>query len=483
MTVVNGCDLSQWDRLRILVVGDLMLDEYLWGSVDRISPEAPVQVVKVNSETVTLGGAGNVVRNLVSLGAGVDAAGAVGPDDAGRMIKDRLDHQRVGRIGVIESPGRVTSRKSRVMAGHHHVCRIDRETTEPLTAEEADGIIAWIGENLNRFDAAVLSDYAKGALTDRLIAGVIDLFNRTGKPVVVDPKGRDYRRYRGAYLATPNQKEAIEALGVDCAKLNEAAERAARVMADNDWSALLVTRGPQGMSLYRRDRESVHLPAKARQVFDVSGAGDTVVTVIALGLAAGWPLDRAAELANMAGGVVVGKVGTAPITRQELIEAGQAAGQGKIVTAEALIEKTTPLRASGKRIVFTNGCFDLLLPGQVDLLQASKAEGEVLIVGLDDDESVAAVKGAGRPVINQAERARTIAALDSVDLVTVFSTADLPGLLTQLKPDVLTKGANFSLDQVVGRREVEANGGRVVLIPLKGRETTSKLLERISNSK
>lgn len=483
MTVVNGCDLSQWDRLRILVVGDLMLDEYLWGSVDRISPEAPVQVVKVNSETVTLGGAGNVVRNLVSLGAGVDAAGAVGPDDAGRMIKERLDQQRVGRVGVIESPGRVTSRKSRVMAGHHHVCRIDRETTEPLSAGEADGVIAWIGENLDRFDAAVLSDYAKGALTDRLIAGIIGLFNRSGKPVVVDPKGRDYSRYRGAYLATPNQKEAIEALDVDCAKSTEAAERVARVMADNDWSALLVTRGPQGMSLYRRDRDPVHLPAKARQVFDVSGAGDTVVAVIALGLAAGWPLDRAAELANLAGGVVVGKVGTAPITRQELIEAGQAAGQGKIVTVEDLIEKTTLLRASGKRVVFTNGCFDLLLPGQVDLLQASKAEGEVLIVGLDDDESVAAVKGAGRPVINQAERARTIAALDSVDLVTVFSTADLPGLLTQLKPDVLTKGANFSLDQVVGRGEVEANGGRVALIPLKGRETTSKWLERISNSK
>ena len=255
-------------------------------------------------------------------------------------------------------------------------------------------------------------------------------------------------------------------------------------MADNDWLALLVTRGPQGMSLYRRDRESVHLPAKARQVFDVSGAGDTVVAVIALGLAAGWPLDRAAELANMAGGVVVGKVGTAPITRQELIEAGQAAGQGKIVTAEALIEKTTPLRASGKRIVFTNGCFDLLLPGQVDLLQGVQGRGRGFDRrNWDDDESVAAVKGAGRPVINQAERARTIAALDSVDLVTVFSTADLPGLLTQLKPDVLTKGANFSLDQVVGRREVEANGGRVVLIPLKGRETTSKLLERISNSK
>ncbi len=465
-----------------MVVGDLMLDEYLWGRVERISPEAPVQVVEVVRETAVLGGAGNVVRNLIALGAGVLLAGAVGPDETGQRIRALLERDAIDGSGVFEVPGRRTGLKSRVMAGHQQVVRIDRESTEPLDAERVEAIIGLAADRMADLDGLILSDYAKGVLTPELTAGLIELFGRAGKPIVVDPKGDDYARYRGASLITPNQREAGLALGLDLTRPEAAEKRAAGLLDDYGWRALMVTRGGQGLSLFSTGAPPLHVPARARQVFDVSGAGDTVVAVSGLGLACGWPLDKVARLANLAGGVVVGKVGTAALSVEDLLRAVRPGEESKIVSPDEIEAVVDRLKAAGKRIVFTNGCFDLLHVGHVHFLRRSKELGEVLIVGLDDDESVARLKGEGRPVIGQEERARLMAALDFVDYVTIFTTERLPELLDRLAPDVLTKGANYAAGEVVGREVVEKKGGRVELIPLEGELTTSGLVERVRSN-
>jgi len=479
LTVVQGLDLDQWTERRLLVVGDLMLDEYLWGRVERISPEAPVPVVEVSREEAVLGGAGNVVRNLRALGAQVSVAGMVGDDPAGRRVLELLAEAGANGSEVLVLEGRRTSLKSRLMAGHQQVVRIDRETRAEIEPVQAGALVASIAKRINDFDGLILSDYAKGVLSPGLLGQLIPAFQKVGRPVVVDPKSRPYRDYAGASLLTPNQREARQALGLDLSRPEEAAHQAARLLAEHDWSGLLVTRGSQGLSLFRPGREPVHVAAQARQVFDVSGAGDTVAAVAGLGLACGWPMEAVARLANLAGGVVVGKVGTAALSREELARAGQPQGDGKILGLEELYAATDRLKALGKRIVFTNGCFDLLHTGHLHFLQRSKEEGEVLIVGLDDDASVARLKGPGRPVISQSERARIMAALDFVDFVFVFETGSLEKMLRRLSPDVLTKGANYGPDQVVGRSIVEAAGGRVVLIPLEGGETTSSRLNRL----
>jgi len=481
VNTVEGLDLDLFSGRRLLVVGDLMLDEYLWGRVERVSPEAPVQVVEVSSQTDVLGGAGNVVRNLRSLGAEVFPAGVVGDDKAGARIIELLEAEGIDRSGVLTAGGRQTSRKTRVMAGHQQVVRIDRESRQAIGPPEAARILEFARAGQDKFEGLILSDYSKGTLTPTLVRSLIQLFTEAGRPVVIDPKGGDYSPYQGATLLTPNRREALEVLGIDCSRPVEAARRAEAVMAEYDWPVLMVTRGREGLSLFQSGAEPIHLPAQARQVFDVSGAGDTVVSIVGLGLACGWPPASVARLANLAGGVVVGKVGTASVSVEELIRAAEGRAESKLAGLDDLVAASQRLKAAGKKIVFTNGCFDLLHVGHIHFLQRSREQGEVLIVGLDDDASVARLKGPPRPVIDEKERARIIAALDCVDLVCVFATEDLPRLLARLAPDVLTKGANYTLDLVVGRKTVEEAGGRVVLIPLEGQATTSEFLNKIQN--
>jgi len=321
MMALGRPDLEEWTRIRLLVVGDVMLDEYLWGRVERISPEAPVPVVEVERETVVLGGAGNVVRNLRALGAWVTLAGVRGGDDTGRRLEGLLAAEGVDAAELLEVAGRKTSIKSRVMAGHQQVLRFDRESTEPIDRATVRRIIALAREGLDHFDGLILSDYAKGVLTPGLIKALIELFKEAGKPVVADPKGHDFSRYRGATVLTPNRKEARESLSLDCGRERAAAGRAQTLLARYEWGSLLITRGAEGMSLFRPGREPVHIPAQARQVFDVSGAGDTVAAVVGLSLACGWGIEKAAALGNLAGGVVVGKLATAPLSAQELLRA------------------------------------------------------------------------------------------------------------------------------------------------------------------
>jgi D-beta-D-heptose 7-phosphate kinase / D-beta-D-heptose 1-phosphate adenosyltransferase len=475
-------DLTAFDRCRILVVGDLMLDEYVWGSVERISPEAPVPILSVTSEEFTLGGAGNVAKNIAVLGAHVAVAGVVGKGPQGRRLRDEL-----GKIGaeidaVVEEPGRPTTRKTRIIAEHQQMLRIDRETVREITPRSAEALIRKVKDRLPEIDVLLISDYGKGAVTRRVVAELAAAAAAAGKIAIADPKGMDYSKYAGLTLITPNKKEAALASGIDIR--DEAGLFAAghRLLANVAVEKLLITCGKDGMVFFERGAEPLKIATRARQVFDVSGAGDTVAAVLSLGLAAGFGYPDAIRLANTAAGVVVGKVGTAAVTRAELLEALQPGLEPSAVKHRSLAEMAElagELRRKGKRVVLTNGCFDLLHAGHILLFAASRAFGDVLVVALDDDESVRQLKGAGRPVIGAAERVRILSALDSVDYVVVFATRELDRVIEAVRPDVLTKGSNYENDTVIGRELVERLGGRVALVPVTESISSTSIIETI----
>ncbi len=477
-------DLSGFSSLRVLVAGDFILDEYLWGRVARISPEAPVAVVDVERETRTLGGAGNVVNNLVALGARVEVLGLVGDDHPGSLLRRELERLGVDDAGLFADPERRTSRKTRVMGNAQQVVRIDRESRRPAGPDFLAAAAGFLQDRLPRLSAIVLSDYAKGALTAPLLQEVIRRGRSQGVPVVVDPKGPDFSSYAGATVITPNRQEAELAVGRSLSRWEDLVRSGAGLREDLDLDHLLITLGAEGMLLFPRQGPELHIPTRAQEVFDVSGAGDTVAAVVALGLASWGNPALAAAVANVAAGVVVGKVGTAPIFRAELErELGRrAAGlEDKILGLAELGLKVAHLQAQGRKVVFTNGCFDLLHAGHIKFLEDSRRLGDLLVVALDSDASVRLVKGEGRPVIGAAQRLRILAALEAVDYVTLFESPRLPEVLAGLKPDVLTKGSNYPEAQVAGREIVQAYGGEVRLLPVTEPESVSNLIQRIKN--
>jgi D-beta-D-heptose 7-phosphate kinase/D-beta-D-heptose 1-phosphate adenosyltransferase len=475
-------DFSAFDRCRILVVGDLMLDEYVWGSVERISPEAPVPVLSVTSEEFTLGGAGNVAKNLAVLGARVAVAGVVGKGADGRKLREGLAGIGADVEAVVEEPGRPTTRKTRVMAERQQVLRIDRETVQAISSRSADSLIRKVKERLPAADLLLISDYGKGVVTRRVVSELAAAAKAAGKIAIADPKGMDYSKYAGLTLITPNKKEAALASGIEIRDEADLFAAGARLLETVAVEKLLVTCGRDGMVFFERDAEPLKIGTRARQVFDVSGAGDTVAAVLSLGLAAGFGYADAIRLANTAAGVVVGKVGTATVTRAELLEALQPGTEPTAAKHKTLAEMTElsgELRRKGKRVVLTNGCFDLLHAGHIRLFAASRVFGDVLVVALDDDASVRELKGAGRPVIGAAERVRILSALDSVDYVTVFATSELDKVIEAVRPDVLTKGSNYENDTVVGRELVERLGGRVALVPVTEGVSSTRIIETI----
>jgi D-beta-D-heptose 7-phosphate kinase/D-beta-D-heptose 1-phosphate adenosyltransferase len=477
-------DLEGFAALKVLVAGDFMLDEYLWGRVERISPEAPVAVVAVERETRTLGGAGNVVNNLAALGARVEVLGLVGEDNPGHLLKAEMLRLGVGVAGLFTDAARRTSRKTRVIGASQQVVRIDRETPAPAPPAFESAARDFVRDRLAGFDALILSDYAKGVLTPRILQDLITQGRRRGYPVVVDPKGADYSLYAGATVMTPNRREAELAAGVSLSSREAVVEAGARLRETLSLEYLLITLGAEGMLLFAAGQPALAIPTRAREVFDVSGAGDTVAAVMALGLAQWGDPVLAATLANIAAGVVVGKVGTAPIFRAELArELGQGGTrlEEKIRPAGELKLLTSQLQAQGKKVVFTNGCFDLLHGGHIKFLEASRRLGDILVVAVDSDESVRQVKGEGRPVIGEDQRLRILAALEAVDYVTVFTSDRLSELLAALKPDILTKGSNYPEAQVAGREIVLAGGGQVVLVPVTDPVSVSGLIQRIRN--
>jgi D-beta-D-heptose 7-phosphate kinase / D-beta-D-heptose 1-phosphate adenosyltransferase len=481
--------LSELSRQTVLCVGDLMLDEFVYGEVSRISPEAPTPVIAVKRTELMIGGAGNVARNLVSLGTSCIFIGVVGADDAGQALSGALEAHPLIEFELVVDAARQTTRKVRFVSEHFstHLLRADWEMAVPIDAEREDALIARVVAAMPRAGAVVLSDYAKGALTPRVIRAVIDAANDAGKPVVVDPKGRDYSIYRGATLITPNRQELADATHTAAQTDDEIADAAMALRDTLEAGAMLVTRSEDGMTLVG-DGGAVHVPAYPVRVRDVSGAGDTVVAVAAAMLAIGADFDDAMRAANAAAAVVVGKRGTASVSvaelRSRILPAATLAAEEKIVFDwDELDEHLAEWRRQGLRVGFTNGCFDLLHPGHIKLLAGARAACDRLVVGLNGDASVTRLKGAGRPLQPVEARAELLAALEAVDLVVVFDEDTPEKLISRVKPTVLVKGGDYTRDEVVGREIVEALGGEVILIELVPGHSTSAMVERSRASK
>jgi D-beta-D-heptose 7-phosphate kinase/D-beta-D-heptose 1-phosphate adenosyltransferase len=469
----------------VLCIGDVMLDDFVYGEVTRISPEAPTPVLKVGYNAVEIGGAGNVARNIAMLGSQCIFLGLVGDDEAGRTLRHAL--AALGSVvpELVVDGARQTTRKVRFVSEHHssHLLRADWETAEPASAESQAAIIARAEAAMPKAGAVVLSDYAKGTLTEKVIRAVIDKARRLGRPVIVDPKGHDYRVYRGATLITPNSKELAAAVHRPVATEAEIAAAAAELAHMVDSEAVLITRSEDGMSLHVQGHAPIHIPAYPVKVRDVSGAGDTVAAVMAVLLAMKTPYEFAMRAANAAAAVVVGKRGTATVSlaelRSRILPAASLAPEEKIVFDWSVLdERLAQWRRRGLRIGFTNGCFDLLHRGHIKLLAEARAACDRLVVGLNSDASTERLKGKGRP-INPAEgRAEVLAALEAVDLVVIFEEDTPLEVIQHVRPAVLVKGADYRLDEVVGRDLVEAAGGDVVLVDLVPGHSTTGLVHR-----
>jgi D-beta-D-heptose 7-phosphate kinase/D-beta-D-heptose 1-phosphate adenosyltransferase len=465
-----------------MVVGDLMIDEYLWGNVDRISPEAPVQIVSVTHEENTLGGSGNVVNNLVAIGAKVSVVGVIGAGRNGSLILEKFRKLGVDTTGIIQEPDRPTTRKTRIIGDHQHVLRIDRETKKEISNQTFTNLAKRTEKMMPNVDAVLVSDYGKGMITKSLVSRLVASAKKHQKVIIADPKGLDFTKYTGVTILTPNKKETGLAEGIEIIDESTLLKASSGILQKTGVEKVLVTCGKDGMVLFERNQSPYKIKAEARQVYDVSGAGDTVLAVLGVSLASGFPIKEAVALANTAAGLVVGKVGTATITQEELRAALKprfdAAALKQLQLAE-LGSLTNNLKKKGKRIVLTNGCFDLLHAGHIMFFSAAKQLGDVLIVAIDDDESVKNMKGQGRPVIKAGQRVRIISALDVVDYVVVFSTGELKKLLEIVRPDVLTKGSNYKTEEVIGHEIVEKFGGRVVLIPVSEDISSTRIINNI----
>jgi D-beta-D-heptose 7-phosphate kinase / D-beta-D-heptose 1-phosphate adenosyltransferase len=472
-------------RQTVLCVGDLMLDEFVYGEVTRISPEAPAPVIAVQRGETNVGGAGNVARNVASIGARCIFVGLIGEDDAGAKLKAQLSQESRIESVLVCDPARPTTRKVRFVSEHFstHMLRADWELASPASADIEQELIDTILPLLPRADIVLLSDYAKGVLTARVIRNVIDAARKLGKRVIVDPKSANFAIYRGATLLTPNRKEFAEATRSRADTEKSIAEAAQDAMQLADCEAMLVTQSEHGMTLVPRHGEAVHVPALPVKVRDVSGAGDTVAAVLTVSLAAGADWETALRMANAAAAVAVGKKGTAIVTpaelRRKILPHAYLAAEEKIIAAgRDLDAHLSDWRKQGLRIGFTNGCFDILHPGHVKVLTAARGACDRLIVGLNSDASVQRLKGEGRPVQNERARAEVLAALEAVDLVAIFEEDTPINLITRIRPSVLVKGGDYSRDQVVGHEVVEAHGGEVVLVDILPGFSTTSLVDR-----
>jgi D-beta-D-heptose 7-phosphate kinase/D-beta-D-heptose 1-phosphate adenosyltransferase len=466
--------VPDFSKLSVLVAGDAMLDEYWFGDTARISPEAPVPVVSARSAEQRPGGAANVALNVAALGARSTLAAVVGQDERGAMLVRSLEQHGV-RCELFRSPTLPTIHKLRVLARNQQLLRIDAEQSLQACAGELGALYARL---LRQADAVILSDYGKGTLSrvEELVAAA-----RAAKiPVLIDPKGTDFQRYRGAYALTPNRGE-FEAVVGRCADEAELYRKGEALRTELDLDLLLVTRGEQGMTLFEQDAEPLTLPAQAREVFDVTGAGDTVIALLGAGVAAGLTPGDAAALANLGAGIVVGKIGAATASRSELQRAQHSQGSGGrgLVELPELVALVTEAKARGERVVLTNGCFDILHAGHVSYLEEAKSCGDRLIVAVNDDDSVRRLKGAPRPINSVADRMAVLAGLASVDWVVPFAEDTPAELIAKVAPDVLVKGGDYRVEQIAGGDTVLKNGGEVRVLGFKPGRSTSALIDAL----
>ncbi|WP_246667819.1 D-glycero-beta-D-manno-heptose-7-phosphate kinase [Bradyrhizobium macuxiense] len=469
--------------LRITVVGDLILDRYLEGLVKRLSPEAPVAVLLQQSERDVLGGAANVAANLSALGAKTDLVGVVGADGTGARLLDMLERLVGVRTDIVVDKDRPTTCKTRVASGAHQIVRIDHELSNFVQVETEADLVGAARNAAEQADVVVLSDYAKGACSDRVIRETIECATRAGRPSIVDPKRHSLEIYRGATLITPNRDELMNAVRMPC-ETDAEVERAGKRAIEHTGASILLTRSEQGLSFFSPDGHVLHLPTATQDVFDVSGAGDTVLAVTALGYGANLPVSQIMRLANTAAGIVVGKVGTAVVTLPELYAAlekqmGSPRGErGGLVTLHQALDQRERWRRQGLTVGFTNGCFDLLHSGHAVLLSKAAEACDKLIVAINSDASVKRLKGPSRPIQTEESRAHLLGEMRMVDLVVSFQDDTPIRLVEALQPDVLVKGADYTEDQVVGSEFVKALGGKVVLVPLMPHQSTSSLIRR-----
>ncbi len=465
---------------KLLVIGDLMIDHYLWGSCDRISPEAPVQVVNVEYESTVLGGAGNVINNLRALGAQVDVISVLGDCEISNELKVLLSDIEVNTQYLITQKDRITSKKSRIIASQQQVVRYDRESTDEINAESQEEILSIFQKIIASYDGVLLSDYGKGVLTHDLAQSLIVLANENNKKVLVDPKGLDYSKYRGAYLLTPNKKEASVATQINIKDDVSLTQAIIQLKIECDLDVSLITLSEQGVAIY--DNKLRTHPTVAREVFDVTGAGDTVLASLGFALACGYEIDDAVKFSNLAAGVVVGKIGSATATLNEIIEyessLNKSTSDEHIKTLDEIAALSNELKTRGKKIVFTNGCFDLLHAGHVRYLETAKSFGDVLILGLNSDRSVTALKGEGRPINIQMDRAYILAALEAVDYVVIFDQDTPHDLINIVKPHTLVKGGDYEGKEVVGQDIAD----ELKLVQFVDGKSTTRTIEKIQKN-
>jgi len=472
--------LETLSRPRVLIVGDLILDRYVWGTVERISPEAPIPVLAARASETRLGGAGNVAANLRAMEAEVEVLGVIGSDERGGVLAQLFAQIGVEHAGVLALADRPTTEKTRMLGSGAQMLRVDWEDARSLSDADAAKLVRGIEKRIQRARAVVLSDYGKGVLCGPVLRAVIDAARAAKVPVLVDPKGSDYARYRGATLLTPNRKEAEEALHRKLARRDDWPDAVRDLIRTAGVEAAVITLGAEGM-YYLSGAEEGHVSTVARAVFDVTGAGDTVIAHLALGLAAGLDFETSVHLANHAAGIVVAKPGAASVTRAELaavLDSG-AKTPGCVCTLPELQRRVAAWRAEKKRVVLTNGCFDILHAGHVAYLREARSHGDVLVVGVNDDASVRRLKGDGRPLNPVEDRMTVLAALEMVDAVVPFAEDTPLELVQAVTPDVLVKGEDWRDKGVVGREWVERHGGKVVLAKLLEGRSTSTIVERM----
>ena len=463
---------------KILVVGDLMIDHYLWGSCQRISPEAPVQIVNIDHESMVLGGAGNVVNNLNSLGANVDIISVIGNCETSLKLKKLLSDINIDTKYLIIQKDRITSKKSRIISAQQQVIRFDLETTNDINDKSQQAIIEHFKVIVDNYDVILFSDYGKGVFTYDLSQSLISIANNSQKKVLVDPKGFDYLKYKDAFLLTPNKKEASEATNISIDNEASLLQAISLLQKKCNLSVSIITLSDQGVAIF--DNELRIHPTVAREVFDVTGAGDTILASLGFALSSKKSIDEAVKFANLASGVVVGKIGSATTSLNEIFEYQTSLKKtisGHIKTWDEISTITSELKNKNKKIIFTNGCFDILHIGHIKYLEEAKSFGDILILGLNSDNSIRRLKGENRPINNQTDRAYILASLEVVDYLVIFDEDTPFELINLIKPDILVKGADYRDKKVIGEDIVK----EVKLVKFINNKSTSKTIERIRN--
>lgn len=471
-------------NVRVAVIGDMMIDEYLDGEVSRISPEAPIPVHRAVSTKVSAGGAANAAKNIALAGGNVDVISVIGNDDTAKLLQDIFSADGINGEGLILDDNRRTIRKLRIRASNQQIVRIDWEDVEPINQKQQDAVFNYF--EAHEYDAVLISDYGKGSLPIGLLARILESCRKRNVPSIVDPKGFDYSKYLHASLITPNKKEACQALGIDEAEGMTGFQLGQKLQKTFGLRNVLVTLGPAGMALVSESGEEIHRPAVAKEVWDVSGAGDTVAAMMTLGLASRASWRHIMEIATVAAGIVVEKWGTQPVRKEELIATltSQPVSKStrKILDRESLAEVVQDLKRLDRKIVFTNGCFDILHAGHVTYIEEAKKKGNVLILGINSDESISRLKGPQRPIIELSQRMKVISALESVDFVIPFDEDTPKALIELVKPDVLIKGSDYNVDEIVGADFVAQYGGIVQTIDLVPGTSTSGIIEKIAKT-